>query len=138
MCNLRKVTNFATTGYQLHFQVLKQVSTAVQKAIEPRARHDGKQRLMTPRSNPRIYTPIHFMTAAQDFTYQFPDNSSMDLHSRQSGECGVHEPETSRPSWANARHSQVGCKHCIIHVHLSLYLHLMCYSTWVGVLQSYF
>ena len=30
-----------------------------------------------------------------------------------SGECDVHEPETSRPSWANARHFQDGCEPCI-------------------------
>ena len=64
---LEKLRILQPQGKQLHFQVLKKVSTAVQKAIEPRARHDGKKILMTPRSNPRIYTPIHFMTAAQDF-----------------------------------------------------------------------
>ena len=61
---LEKLLILQPQDIQLHIQVLKQVSTAVQKANEPWARQDGKERLMTPRPNPRIYTPLHFMTAA--------------------------------------------------------------------------
>ena len=61
---LEKLLILQPQDIQLHFQVLKQVSTAVQRANEPWARQDGKERLMTPRSNPRNYTPLLFMTVA--------------------------------------------------------------------------
>ena len=63
---LEKLLFLQTQDIQLYIQALKQVSTAVQRANEPWARQDGKERLMTPRSNPRSYTPIHFMTAAKN------------------------------------------------------------------------
>ena len=40
--NFEKLLILQPQGIQLHFQVLKQVSTAVQKANEPWARQDGK------------------------------------------------------------------------------------------------
>ena len=39
---LKKLLILQPQDIQLHFQVLKQISTAVQKANEPRARQDGK------------------------------------------------------------------------------------------------
>ena len=74
------------------------------------------------------YTPLQCMTSARNIIQHFPVNSSVNLHSRQSGECDVHEPETSRPSQANARHFQVGCKHCIYMCHLILSNHIICFQ----------
>ena len=95
---------------------------------EPRNPCHTSSNLKTPRSKPRFYTPIQCMTSAQNIIEQIPVNSSVDLHSGQSGECDVHMPETSRTSQTNARHSQVGCKHCIYMCHLILSNHIICFQ----------
>ena len=93
---------------------------------------------MTPRSKPRSYTPLPCMTSAQIIIQQIPDNSSVNSHSRQGGECDVHELKTSRPSQANARHFQVGCKHYIKHVYLILSNHIICFKQMIRCITVLF